>query len=87
MKDNVNKTDEISIKKLEYKNTHNAGKQIHGIIDQKVPCIEYTMSAGNQVLVHANHAPALSTDFCVGHDTFIQFEPKSWSDAMERRER
>lgn len=55
--------------RLLYKNVSGAGKQIHGLFNQEFNCVEFRKLKGPQM---------------IATEPWIQFEPKDWSEGMEK---
>lgn len=60
-------------KRLKYKDVAGAGKQIYADLPSKHNMVEFTTKEGYQPVVEM-----------VAYAPWIQFEPKSWNDMMDR---
>ncbi len=65
--------------KLEYKDVSGAGRQIHAMIGQEVPCVEFTMRRDiGQPITWIPEEPLF-----ICSDPWIQFQPQAWKDMID----
>jgi len=70
---------DISKIKLEYRDVVAGGRQIHALIGQEVPCVEFTMRG--DVYQPITWSPKEPMFIC--SDPFIQFQPQEWKDMID----